>query len=96
MNIDKYIDWLKIWIDEVYLDSLEEEKIEDYKIVKAFALDKKVEINLGECFTDGDGLHFMFSETGGQNESDTQGWSRDYSFTVNEDFEIIRAEYGQG
>ena len=35
-------------------------------------------------------------KTGGQNESDTQGWSRDYCFIVDEEFFIMDASYEQG
>jgi hypothetical protein len=39
---------------------------------------------------------FFFGETGGQNESDNQGWSREYIFIVDEDFMVIDTEYRQG
>ncbi len=49
-----------------------------------------------ECQVNGNHLMFFFGEQGGQNESDTQGWSRDYTFTIDKDFFIINVEYSQG
>ena len=103
MNINKYINWAEIWDEEVCLqtsvDCLEDNPndVDRIFVIEQFQLDKDVELNTEECFLREDGaMVFFFSETGGQNESDTQGWSRDYSFVVNEDFLIFDAEYSQG
>ena len=96
MNIDKYIDWVKIWDNEINLD-LEGEYCHCLSdLIKQFQSDTKAILNYEECSILADDLCFVFSEQGGQNESDTQGWSRDYFFTVNSDFQLISAKYEQG
>lgn len=110
MNINKYIKWDEIWTEEVdvqnaigYLNYEDENEYKIIKILEDFLKDKDVELNFDECYfeydsdEDNDGrLFFFFSETGGQNESDTQGWSREYSFIVDSNFLIIGASYLQG
>lgn len=103
MNINKYINWNEIWIEEVCIDK-ELNILEDiYNVnpilintIKQFIEDKDVQLLFDECYMDDDKLIFCFGETGGQNESDNQGWSRDYTFIVDPDFMIINAEYSQG
>ena len=56
----------------------------------------KDELIREECYLDDNYLYFFFSETGGQNESDNQGWGRDYQFVVDKDFNIIDEVYEQG
>jgi len=104
MNINKYINWNEIWDEEICpmssIDCLgygdDYEKKESIKVIKQFMEDKNVKLISDECHIDDDVLYFFFSETGGQNESDTQGWSRDYCFSVDSDFMIVEAEYSQG
>jgi hypothetical protein len=104
MGLDKYINWGDIWENEVCLktaiDVLEDG--EDYneivETIKQFQKDENVIILNDECSYDSDNgqLVFFFGETGGQNESDNQGWSREYIFIVDEDFMVIDTEYRQG
>lgn len=110
MNINKYIKWDEIWAEQVdvqnameYLDYEDENECKIITILSDFLKDKNVELNFDECCfeydsdKDNDGrLFFVFSEDGGQNESDTQGWSREYSFIVDSNFLIIEASYSQG
>ena len=102
MNIDKYIDFGEIWEQEICLDtSIEclDDNIMNFttiQIIQQFQNDDSVEFDFDECYTHEDKLIFMFSETGGQNESDTQGWSREYTFIVDSDFMVIDADYQQG
>lgn len=105
MNINKYIKFDEIWTDEVcineaigYLDPEDENEAKIISVISDFLQDKSVELDLDECYLDTDDnlLHFFFGEQGGQNESDTEGWSRDYSFIVDEDFLIVGASYSQG
>lgn len=65
-------------------------------MIQQFKEDKDVELMYQECTINEDKLIFFFGETGGQNESDNQGWSRDYTFIVDANFLIIDAEYSQG
>ena len=98
-NINKYIDWSSIWNNEVnLLEELEYLTGNSLYILKSFIDDKDVELDPSECEISGKYLIFTFSESGGQNESDTQGWSREYWFTVDpdSDFEIKSSEYQQG
>jgi hypothetical protein len=104
MEISKYINWAEIWGKEICLqtsidclDKDDETEIEIINVIKQFMNDKNVTLEFDECFLKEDGkLIFIFSETGGQNESDTQVWSREYCFIVNESILIIDAEYRQG
>lgn len=103
MNIDKFINWDEIWSEEICLqtsiDCLEEDddkNIEIISVIKQFQQDKDVELIISECTLNEGKLIFFFSETGGQNESDNYGWSRDYTFVVDSDFMIINAGYSQG
>lgn len=112
IDIDKYIKWDEIWSEEVSLqtsiDCLNEDDETEKGIIgviKQFQNDNGVTLDFNECVinttsnwynNDGFVLTFFFNETGGQNESDTQGWSREYTFIVNEDFMIIDAQYTQG
>lgn len=102
MNIDKFIKWDEIWSEEICLqtsiDCLEDEdgNTKIIGVIQQFKEDKDVELMFSECTINEDKLIFFFGETGGQNESDNQGWSRDYTFTVDSDFLIIDAEYSQG
>lgn len=102
MNISKYINWAELWTNEICLqsslDSMEDDIAKELEVVvKQFQSDSNVELNSEECFMREDGcLIFFFDETGGQNESDTQGWSREYCFIVDEDFLMIDGEYRQG
>jgi hypothetical protein len=77
------------------------EEIENKKniisILKKFRQDKEVKLMSEECYITPIGdIIFFFGEQGGQNESDTQGWSRDYTFTLDSNFIIINANYSQG
>lgn len=103
LSIDRYVKWGEIWSDEVCLqtssdcleDSDSDEDIETFKTIEQFKQDKDVELDIEVCcFIDSE-MFFFFSESGGQNESDTQGWSRNYYFTVNSDFLITYAHYEQ-
>lgn len=110
MNISKYINWAELWDNEICLqtsiDCLDEDDVTENEIInviKQFISDKNVDLDFDECLLDSENrynensvLIFFFSETGGQNESDTQGWSREYIFVVNDEFMIIDAEYRQG
>lgn len=106
MKIDKYINWVDIWDNEVCLktaiDDFEQRDDEVYnkivETIKQFQKDENVTLLNDECSYDSDNgqLVFLFGETGGQNESDNQGWSRDYVFIVDEDFMVIDTEYRQG
>jgi hypothetical protein len=101
MNINKYIDWGEIWENEVCLetsmDCMEDDnKVNSIEVIKSFIKDSEVELLPDECYYQNPFLIFCFSETGGQNESDTQGWSRDYRFVVDDDFIIVDASYEQG
>ena len=102
MNIDKFIKWDEIWSEEICLQSSIDYLEDDEKnsktigVIQQFKEDKDVELMFSECTINEDELIFIFGETGGQNESDNQGWSRDYTFIVDSDFMIIDAEYSQG
>lgn len=94
MNIDKYIKWDEIWEEEIFLDSNDEKY---HEIIEQFLNDKNVELIYNECYiNEHNELLFFFGESGGENESDTQGWSRDYTFIFDKDFLLIDAEYSQG
>ena len=98
-SIAKYIDWAKIWSEEVQIkNQIEYASKSNIENLKNFVNDDKVELDFSECEIQDDDLLFQFSETGGQNESDTQGWYRSYWFKVNpeEDFLINDSGYEQG
>jgi len=95
MSISKYVNWIGIWSDEVSLDdsqllSLAKENLEMFK------QDTEVELLNSECDIIESGYLIYFSESGGQNESDTQGWSRDYCFHIDFDFTLQDVTYEQG
>lgn len=97
MSIDKYINWGEIWEKEVCLETAKDVLPQNLVVlIKRFQQEEEMELLLDECTKTTSGLTFFFGETGGQNESDTQGWSRDYVFTVGNDFLIIDVEYSQG
>lgn len=100
MNINKYIKWDEIWSEEIDIkntvDYVDEDNVEFINVINQFNQDNDVELLMSECDMNGDKLIFFFSESGGQNESDTQGWSRDYTFIVDSNFMVLDAEYSQG
>ena len=96
LDINQYIKWGDIWEGEVEIDLSLIDDVKVKNIIKQYIIDKDVTLDYDECFIDGPNLVFCFSESGGQNESDTQGWSRDYQITVDKDFIIIDAIYEQG
>jgi len=100
MEISKYINWPQIWDEEVCLQTsmdILDDGDENITIIQQFIDDGEVQLESDECFLNNDGtMVFFFGETGGQNESDNQGWGREYMFTVDENFFIISAEYSQG
>ena len=62
-----------------------------------FISDSDVTLLPSECeLIAGDSLLICFGESGGQTESDPDGWSRTYYFTIGPDFTIIDLEYQQG
>ena len=95
---NKYINWQKMWNEE-HLLKTEYIKEEYHEVWDQFVKDNNVELIDSECSYDqhSHSLIFFFSETGGRNESDNVGWSRDYylSFDVN-DFDLNGIEYQQG
>lgn len=94
MNIDKYIDFHSIWKNEIILDPKDERFTE---IINQFLNDNNLELLSCQCeLVNGDEILFFFSESGGDNESDTQGWSRDYTFIFDKNFNLIDVEYSQG
>jgi hypothetical protein len=90
MSINKYINWSELWQEEFCLqtsiDNLDEDNDTDKEIIgviNQFIADKQVELDKENCFLRNDGsIAFFFSEQGGQNESETQGWNREYCFIV--------------
>ena len=95
MDINKYINFDEIWCSEVVTDlEFIDNKLLD--LMEQFNNDDNVYLDVSECEFDDNKLYFVFSESGGQNESDTQGWFRRYELTVDEDFMIIDIEYEQG
>lgn len=96
-NINKYIDWYKLWEENVFLD-IDLDTCDEKLIptIKNFLNDKSVSLDTDECCVSDGKLMFSFSETGGQNESDTQGWYREYLFIVDKDFMVTNVIYTQG
>lgn len=100
MNINKYIKWDEIWTNEIdiqtSIDCLDENDVESIAALQQLIQDTEISLLSSECEVINNNLIFCFSETGGQNESDNQGWDRMYTITVDSDFMIIDAEYSQG
>jgi len=91
INIDKYINFSAIWYEEIYLEN------DDSEMVKTFLSEDNLEFIIGDCqLRDNGDMLFVFGESGGQNESDNQGWSRGYELLFNSNFELINIEYFQG
>ncbi len=96
----KYIKWEEIWDDEIGTINIEEDN-EYAEMVKDFIeelySDSELELMEEGCeLLDNGNLVFFFSESGGQNESDTQGWSRDFTLEFEEDYTFVSIEYSQG
>lgn len=99
MNIDKYINWNELWDEEIDLSIAKDwckEDSEPARLISSFLEETEMELLQSECQINNGNFVFFFSESGGQNESDTQGWSRDYTFTFDEEFNFIDVEYSQG
>ena len=114
MILNKYIDWIKLWDEEVYLDEtdflIEDElhqtkKDELIELLNRFESNLNLSLDFDECFIEiinKDLIHFIFSftEYGGQNESDTQGWYVGYQFIFQQenggDLNLIDITYEQG
>ena len=94
----KYIKWGELWSEEVCLETAKDYlKNESYlRLLNNFLIDENITLNVDECVLNNKKLYFIFSETGGQNESDTQGWSRDYVFVVSYDYNILEIYYEKG
>ncbi len=101
MRINRYIKWEEIWDDvdlEDSMDLMEDANLQDsLKTIRCFINENSAEMIVDECYMRDDKLFFFFGETGGQNESDPQGWSRNYTFVVDaDDLTVMSAEYEQG
>jgi len=98
MSVSKYVNWSELWSEEVCLEgNCLNELLNDAKEnVKMFQQDTNVELVDNECDIVESGYLIYFGETGGQNESDNQGWSRDYCFHLDFDFTIQDVTYEQG
>lgn len=109
MVLSNYINWGDLWDEEIDLktdlDFIENEKY--IRIINQFLNDDDVSLDFHECDClineyHNDDIIFMFnfSETGGQNESDIQGWYRSYWFsfksTNSGDLEFMNCNYEQG
>jgi len=95
----KYIKWNEIWQNEIDLTIAIDYCPKKFKtLLKSFIEDKdNLELMVDECSILKDGrLFFFFGETGGQNESDTQGWSRDYSVIFDSEYLFKSIHYSQG
>lgn len=99
-KLNSYIDWIKIWEDElepsVDVDFIDEEKSEMIELVNRFKNDKNVELLPDECHLNGDEIIIFFGECGGIHEGDSQGWSRDYCLCFDYDFNLTSIFYSQG
>tara|TARA_R110000744_G_scaffold317269_1_gene423909 strand:- start:1574 stop:1870 length:297 start_codon:yes stop_codon:yes gene_type:complete len=98
MSVSKYVDWMELWFEEVCLDNscLDELRSKAKENLEMFKQDTDVELVNDECDIVESGYLIYFGETGGQNESDNQGWSRDYCFHLDFDFIIQDVTYEQG
>ena len=97
---DKYIKWEDIWDEEIGVPEVEEDS-EHFEMLEQFNNELKdndgLELMVDECSQLENGnLYFVFGESGGQNESDTQGWSRDFTLEFEDDYTFVSIEYSQG
>ncbi len=93
MNINKYVDFARIWTEEV-----DTENIADYadnkatiKTVTMIRKDSRVKLRHSECSVEKDKIILVFSERGGEDEN--AGWSRDYTLYLDSEFTITFAMY---
>lgn len=104
MNIlNKFINWnylyhqeLRFSIDESLFDEDNNDDAKLIELIKQFKNDSQVELDKDECYIKDNQIILFFSETGGENESDPDGWSRVYSLEFNGDGELINIDYSQG
>ena len=97
---DKYIKWEEIWDEEIGAPEVEEDS-EYFEMLEQFNNELKdndgLELMISECSQLENGnLLFFFGESGGANESDTQGWSRDFTLEFEDDYTFVSIEYSQG
>ena len=101
-ELSKYIKWIEIWNNDVLCQfnviDLELYDNDTRRNMQYFREETRLSIDLNQCEIQGDEILFQFSETGGKNESDTQGWYRSYWFRVDpsQDFLITDSGYEQG
>ena len=96
MEALNYIDFIKLWDENKTAMYCTEY---DTDTLKRFKMDDDVELMPEECEVnlEKNEVYIFFGETGGQNESDTQGWSRDYTITLDAtDLLFKNIEYSQG
>ncbi len=97
-NLAPYLDWATLWDKYVRHQIFEEDyhSSDEWELMKKFQKDNRVDLDFSECEIQDDEIIFQWSETGGQNESDTQGWYRLYWFRCKpeEDFIITDSGYG--
>lgn len=101
MEINKYIDWSALWEHEVDLTINDFLNKEQKLILFNFRNDSDVMLNREECSIEINSLdnlqyNICFSDSGGQNESDNQGWSREYYITLDDGFILKDITYTQG
>lgn len=97
--ISQYVDWEGLWTEVSLIGGLNPLDEEQLTVLDKFLKEKDlVTLDASECGIFDDKVTFVFSEQGGENESDLVGWSREYWFTVvpEEDFMIIDCGYEQG
>ena len=99
----KYIKWDEIWDNEIFLykDDENGEYNEYAELINDFIDERNdnsdLELMQEECeLLENGNLLFFFGESGGANESDTQGWSRNYIFVFTCEYLFCSVEYSQG
>ncbi len=102
MNIlNKFINWnylyhqeLRYSVDSSVFDEYNDAKL--IELIEQFNAETELELIKDECYIQDNKIVIFFGETGGQNESDPDGWSRDYSLVFNGDGELEEINYMQG
>jgi len=97
MEALNYLDYEKLWNEngKDIIESVDEDNI----LLDQFRGDRDVEFMPDECEfnIEKKEVYMFFGEQGGQNESDTQGWSRDYTIILDAENLLFKdIEYTQG
>ena len=98
MEFNEYINWVDLWGEELKTNTEEDYSLIENSTLDGFRKEKGLILSTTECYVDFESKTFnlFFSKSGGQNESDNQGWYISYCLVFDADYTLKDISYEQG